>query len=152
NGAHRTFHYFKVHVEDLGEPGSQHGDPGANCPPLGSNCAPADCGCLDFYHFTLYRGYDPAVNPTNGQHIDPNLLPHADSDKIYEVYGYTPGGNFQIHPALGDLNGNQVVNQADLNILLANLGPVGIWGIGDLNFDGMVDSKDIAVLLDHWGP
>jgi len=52
---------------------------------------------------------------------------------------------------LGDLNGDLVVNGADIAVVL------GFWGLGinyiaDLNCDGTVDGADIAILLGHWGP
>jgi hypothetical protein len=55
-------------------------------------------------------------------------------------------------PAAGssaDLNGDGVVNGADLAILL------GAWGGGgpaDLNGDGVVNGADLAILLGAWGP
>jgi len=48
----------------------------------------------------------------------------------------------------GDLNGDRVVDQADLGILLA------AWGSsaeGDLNCDGVTGHADLGVLLAHWG-
>ena len=49
----------------------------------------------------------------------------------------------------GDLNGDGVVNGADLAILL------GAWGEGgvpaDLNGDGVVNGADLAILLGNWG-
>jgi hypothetical protein len=57
--------------------------------------------------------------------------------------------------AIGDLNGDGVVNVRDLLDLL------GAWGAcdepcppactGDTNFDCIVNHLDLAVLLDHWG-
>jgi len=48
----------------------------------------------------------------------------------------------------GDLNGDRVVNQADLGILLA------AWEStveGDLNCDGVADQPDLGILLANWG-
>jgi hypothetical protein len=50
---------------------------------------------------------------------------------------------------LGDLNGDGVVDGADLTILL---GAWGSSGPGDLNGDGLVDGADLALLLGLWGP
>lgn len=47
----------------------------------------------------------------------------------------------------GDLNGDEVVDGADLGLLLAN------WGgsdAGDLNEDGVVDGADLGLLLASW--
>ncbi|MBL9140573.1 MAG: DNRLRE domain-containing protein [Phycisphaerae bacterium] len=50
-------------------------------------------------------------------------------------------------PTPGDLNGDAVVNGADLGILL------GAWGTaapGDLNSDGTVNGADLGLLLGYW--
>lgn len=53
-----------------------------------------------------------------------------------------------VRPA-ADLNGDNVVDSADLALLL------GMWGtqdeVGDLNGDGVVDSADLAMMLGEWG-
>ena len=50
---------------------------------------------------------------------------------------------------LGDLNGDGLVDGADLSILL------GAWGTGgvpaDLNGDGIVDGADLSIQLGNWG-
>lgn len=50
--------------------------------------------------------------------------------------------------ALGDLNGDGIVNAVDLSILL------GAWGsddlVADINGDGVVNSTDLALLLGGW--
>jgi hypothetical protein len=78
--AGETFHWFEVHIEDLGEPGKngRQNSPGW-CPAGGAAGGFADCGCADFYRITIYETDDPA------------------SAVIYEVYGYINGGNLQIH-------------------------------------------------------
>ena len=52
-------------------------------------------------------------------------------------------------PVPGDLNGDGVVNGADLGILLTNWGGAGI---GDINGDGVVDGADLGALLTAWTP
>jgi len=47
-----------------------------------------------------------------------------------------------------DLNGDSVVNGADLGILLENWGGSGV---GDLNGDGIVNGADLGILLENWG-
>ncbi len=47
----------------------------------------------------------------------------------------------------GDLNGDGVVNGADLGILLSNWGG---GGVGDLNGDGIVTGADLGILLSSW--
>jgi hypothetical protein len=46
-----------------------------------------------------------------------------------------------------DLNGDGMVDGADLAILLGNWGGTGI---GDLNHDGIVNGADVALLLGSW--
>ncbi|MCA9285410.1 MAG: hypothetical protein KDA22_09360 [Phycisphaerales bacterium] len=60
------------------------------------------------------------------------------------AYVYSPAA-----PILGDLNGDGLVNGADLGILL---GAWGTPGPGDLNGDGIVDGADLGVLLANWTP
>ncbi len=111
--AKETLHWFEVHIEDLGEPGSasdRHGnalrsrgagqrgrdgdrhvfggqDPAEGCSPDGHAGEIAPCDCPDFYRITIYEGVMPgeALNKT---------------DVIYEVYNYF-NGNLQIHPPVG---------------------------------------------------
>ncbi len=47
-----------------------------------------------------------------------------------------------------DLNGDGVVDAADLSTLLAQW---GADGVGDLNGDGVVGAADLAMLLSNWG-
>jgi hypothetical protein len=48
----------------------------------------------------------------------------------------------------GDLDGDSVVNGADLAIMLSRW---GLSGTGDLDGDGTVGAADLAVLLGNWG-
>ena len=75
-----TFHWFEVHIEDLGEPGKsgKQNAPGW-CPDEGHAGSTADCNCADFYRITIYAGDDDTTGV------------------IYEVFGYITGGNLQIH-------------------------------------------------------
>ncbi|MCA9284146.1 MAG: hypothetical protein KDA22_02955 [Phycisphaerales bacterium] len=52
-------------------------------------------------------------------------------------------------PCIADLDGNGVVNGADLGLLLGNWGGAGL---GDLNDSGSVDGADLGILLAAWGP
>lgn len=50
---------------------------------------------------------------------------------------------------VGDLNGDGIVNGADLGKLLS------LWGgpgAGDLNVDGVVNGADLGLMLSSWGP
>lgn len=69
--------------------------------------------------------------------------------------GYTIGTNLGDYISthflrrLGDLNGDQIVDQADLAIFLGSWGHFA--GEADLNHDGDVGSLDLAILLGNWG-
>ena len=53
-------------------------------------------------------------------------------------------------PCVGDLDGNGVVDAADLAILLGSWGPC-VGCPSDLNGDNVVDAADLAMLLGSWG-
>lgn len=96
-----TFHWFDVHIEDLGEPGNLvkgvekknivcvgngSGTDAFDSPPVFNN---ANCGCADFYRIRIYAGFNPASAAPDKINV------------IYEVYGYIEGGNLQIHYLTG---------------------------------------------------
>jgi hypothetical protein len=84
-----TFHWFEVHIEDLGEPGGHAVPEDDVCPPAGSPGALANCDCPDFYRMTIYQGVGSGEAPNK-------------TDVIYDVYGYIESGNLQIHPPVGN--------------------------------------------------
>ncbi len=51
----------------------------------------------------------------------------------------------------GDINGDGVVNFADLNILLSNFSQSGAGIPGDINGDGVVNFTDLNILLSNFG-
>ncbi|MCX5641256.1 MAG: FG-GAP-like repeat-containing protein [Planctomycetota bacterium] len=53
-----------------------------------------------------------------------------------------------VNPCMGDLDGNHVVNGADLGMLLAGW---GAGGIGDLDGNGAINGADLGLLLAAWG-
>ena len=77
-----TRHYFRVHIEDLGEPGGAGGPKPNSCskkPGAFANVA-ACKNCPDIYQIEIHAT------------IDPN------SPIIYTVGAFVDGGNLQIHP------------------------------------------------------
>ncbi|MDZ4754683.1 MAG: hypothetical protein SGJ11_09320 [Phycisphaerae bacterium] len=59
-------------------------------------------------------------------------------------------GPMDVGPCSGDLNGDGVVNAADLASLLGAWGQVG--GVANLDGNGPVNGADLAILLGAWGP
>jgi len=65
---------------------------------------------------------------------------------LIDLYGFS--GNIS-----GDLNGDGVVDGADLGILLNNWGPCfppNVECLGDLDCNGVVDGADLGILLNQW--
>lgn len=65
---------------------------------------------------------------------------------LIDLYGFS--GNIT-----GDLNGDGVVDGADLGILLNNWGrcvPINVECLGDLDCNGVVDGADLGILLNQW--
>ena len=71
-------------------------------------------------------------------------VPGAANSQIVATLVATLGGSSNA----SDLNGDGVVNGADLGILLAAWGGSGT---GDLNGDGTINGADIGILLANWG-
>jgi hypothetical protein len=76
-----------------------------------------------------------------GQILDGTLV-DADGDNVPDICQCT-----------GDLNGNGVVEGADISVML------GFWGenpapypAADINADGIVNGADLAEMLGNWGP
>ncbi len=59
-------------------------------------------------------------------------------------------GTLGMLPLVGDINGDGVVNGADLGLLLGAWGPVGAGNPADLNGDGIVNGADLGLLLGNW--
>ena len=70
-------------------------------------------------------------------------VPGATTAQVVATLSATIGGG-----NLADLNGDGVVNGADLGSLLAQWGQPGT---GDLNGDGIVGGADIGIMLANWG-
>ncbi|MFO0963771.1 MAG: PQQ-dependent sugar dehydrogenase [Phycisphaerales bacterium] len=64
-----------------------------------------------------------------------------------QIYKIIPASGDGPCPILGDINGDNLVDGADLGILLGNWGAAGA---SDLNGDGRVDGADLGILLGNW--
>jgi hypothetical protein len=51
-----------------------------------------------------------------------------------------------------DLNGDGVVNGADIGAILAFWGPNPVFAAADITRDGQVNGADLGALLSAWGP
>ena len=75
------------------------------------------------------------------------------------IPGALPGGTLTLNLAAniiaggcaGDVNGDGVIDTADLGQLLGDFGNVGPGEPADLNGDGMVDTADLGLLLGEFG-
>lgn len=72
----------------------------------------------------------------------------GDNEVLVDMGAYEFQGQAPCPP---DLNGDDIINAADLALLL------GAWGPNpdhpaDLNGDDIVNASDLAVLLGSWGP
>lgn len=52
----------------------------------------------------------------------------------------------------GDVNGDLVVDGADLGVILGAWGPVPVDSVADINDDDVVDGADLGIALGAWGP
>ncbi len=84
---------FFVEIEDLGEPGNRTDNDETNptkCPfdghPSDGSCD--KCGCADWYSISIVNCHGLYNGPTD--------------EEVYHVRGYLHGGNFQIHPLVGE--------------------------------------------------
>ncbi len=117
-------------IEGIGLGADVTGVPSPNTGPFGQS---PPLGATAFDGIQYGTGLDDPTNPA-----------FAPDDYFF--------ANFRIGvfiPCPADLNGDGVVNSADLAVLLANWGAIGLPG--DLNGDGTVDSADLAILLSSWG-
>lgn len=115
------------------------------------------------YFFTRIDG---SVNSEIGDTTGPYLTPagfvfawgYAMEDALDEIISCGFAATFQssIDPCPGcdaDLDGNCIVNGADMGLLLANWGTCGDPSNcpGDLDFNGVINGSDLGLILAAWG-
>lgn len=103
-----------------------------------------DCGAL-----TLSAGTGDAQLTLTGTIGQPDAGPMAGGD-IQLTGGVWPATTLgEAVPPSPDINGDEIVDGADLGLLLSS------WGTNDraadLNADGWVDGADLGILLSAWG-
>jgi glucose/arabinose dehydrogenase len=71
-----------------------------------------------------------------------------------QIYKIIPaaGDGTCVPPVVGDLDGNRVVNGADLGLMLAGWGTCGTPCPGDLDRNGVINGADLGQLLSNWTP
>ena len=91
---------------------------------------------------TTEDAFDLAVLPRI-RVSSPGTCPTVDMG-AFELQGYC---------ALGDINGDNNVDGADLGLLLGAWGPCSATPcVGDFNCDDVVDGADLGLVLGAWGP
>ncbi len=85
--------------------------------------------------------------------IDPNAAPGFRDVRVTNAEGApTLAQGFEILLCTGDVNGDGVVDTADLGALIASFGASVIpWSAGDFNGDGLVDTADLGLLIANFG-
>jgi hypothetical protein len=123
---------------------------------FGGGCAQATIDrCIDGgpWYAVVTLGM-PAGATRSGQpctEIDPDFPPGPDDPPIvpgFDGIRYAATLACLACGPTGDLNGDGVVNGADLGILLGSFGATS--GPGDLNGDGVVNGADLGILLAGW--
>lgn len=109
------------------------------------NGAPAELvavGATDSAGFGAAELFEPGI-------LSPGLplVPvWPDSGKI------GPVATVESAPCPANLNGDGVVDSADLALMLGSWGPAPAGAVADLNMNGFVGSDDLSILLGSWGP
>jgi len=79
-------------------------------------------------------------------------FPGSGGGKLHESYwdnlrfATTP----QTQLTVGDANGDSLVDDDDLSLLLSSWGQDVGWGQGNFNGDNIVDDDDLSLLLSSW--
>jgi len=105
------------------------------------------------------EGGNPVSKPGNSRQMPIPVFGTEWETWVQAPFGHTFELAFQIRgqiigdePIVGDLNGDGVVDGADLGILLSAWGECPSTGAcpADLNGDGVVDGADLGILLAAW--
>jgi hypothetical protein len=98
---------------------------------------------------------DGSIAAWGGDGYGETSIPIAAAKFIAAGYDGYGGLSFAILPdaCIGDLNGDNSVNGADLGVLLGTWGNCPSFGAcaADLNGDGNVTGADLGMLLGAWG-
>lgn len=116
------------------------GSPGTHTVEFGVNITTAPVTCSPPTTFTTTAPPTSTPNPTPS----PSLSPAPSASPTFIP---TPSPTPQ--PLVGDINNDNVVNQTDFNLLVADFG--GTNSPADLNHDGRVDIIDFNLLLRSYG-
>jgi hypothetical protein len=137
---------------------------GANCPPPGTT-PNVNSNVADLALEVRNNGGATVVASSNtgglgqGESISGLAIPSSGTYYI-RVFPASTTGDVQLYsmnaaytPAgcPGDTNGDNLVNFADLNLVLGNFGQSGPNVIGDVNHDGVVNFADLNIVLSFFG-
>ncbi|MCP4013438.1 MAG: hypothetical protein GY728_10045, partial [Phycisphaeraceae bacterium] len=75
----------------------------------------------------------------------------GNSSSSWTATGPTPGTFPFTSPLVGDASGDGIVGDIDLNLVLSNLGAVGVGLAYDLDGDGDVDENDVRLVTLNFG-
>lgn len=104
---------------------------------------------LNRYHSASHAREVRFYRVIGGGHAWPGVWGNMDIDATCEIWEFFQEMVPKDDHASGDLNGDGIVNGADLGLMLAN------WnnpGAGDLDGSGTVDGADLGLLLAAWTP
>ncbi len=91
---------------------------------------------------------DPTIVDAFGNDSGDEIYLYGAGVRVYRVTAVDP----VVPVCVGDTNGDNAVNFADLEILLDAWGSIVTPGEeGDINGDGRVDFADLEILLEEWG-
>lgn len=107
----------------------------------------------EIYICSLFNGRVFKIVPVDGPFVDCNNNGIEDAAEILDGSAQDSNGNGILDECEivceGDANGDNVVDLADLNIVLANFGQT--TSEGDLNGDGEVNLSDLNLVLANFG-
>ena len=122
----------------------------------GSPCIDAGCNYgVPFDEFDLDGDGDtaeflPLDFDGNARFLDDPATPDTGcgATAVVDMGAFEFGDGDVVMPCVGDLDGDRIVGQSDLGLLLS---AYGLTAVGDLTCDGVTDQADLGILLAEYG-